>query len=178
MKQLCAILLLLCVLLCAVSCAEESEVPENTQNAATENAKFNLYVPVAWTSLADSGVSGARSNNSDANVTVTAYLADDVGLTPERYWNEKCYPQYTAQNAPLSDNFALMQEQCGDTTLGGRDAKRYVFVYTLDNVNYEVMQIITSKDDVIYTLTFTAKSENYGSYADTVEQIRANFTFR
>ena len=94
------------------------------------------------------------------------------------YWNEKCYPQYTAPNAPLSANFALMQEQCGDTTLGGRDAKRYVFVYTLDNVNYEVMQIITSKDDVIYTLTFTAKSENYGSYADTVEQIRANFTFR
>ena len=62
--------------------------------------------------------------------------------------------------------------------LGGKNAKTYVFIYTLDGKTYEVMQIIALMGDQLYTLTYTAESANYATHLETVESIRQNFRFR
>ena len=178
MKKIASILLLLVLLLGLVACAEESDVPTNMQNVAAENAKFNLYVPLSWTSYADSGVSGGVAPTEDkANVTVTATLAETMNLTPAQYWESKCLPEYKAEHSPLAE-FHMVDAECGDTTLGGKDAKRYVFTYRMDGQFYKVMQIITVADDVVYTMTFTTKDTAFGNYNETVEQIRSAFSFR
>ena len=75
-------------------------------------------------------------------------------------------------------NFARLTDLDGDTTLGGKDAKRYVFTYSLDGQVYQVMQIITAQGDMLYVLTYTALSANYATYTEDVEAIRTHFTFR
>ena len=170
------VLMLLAVLcLGAVACSKEDDTPEGMQNVSIENATFDLFVPAGWVAQTSSGISGARVSNTDtSNVTVTVYLPAEV-LTAESYWQNYCLSEY--QNGVLK-NFSVVEEKCGDTTLGGLNAKKYVFVYTLDGKSYEVMQVLTVKDDNVYTLTFTAESANFAGHEENMESIRSNFRFR
>lgn len=170
-----SVLLLLVIACSAVACSKDDDIPDGMQNAAADSMPFDLFVPSNWISQAQSGISGARVSSSDkSNVTVTVYLPAEV-LTPADYWEDFCLPEY--ENGVLQD-FSVMDEQCEETTLGGLNAEKYVFVYTLDGVTYEVMQIITSKDDTLYTLTYTAESAMYAAHLEEVESIRSNFRFR
>ena len=176
MKKIMAVLLTLCCLLPAfAACGKGEEVPDNMQQAAVESAPFSLYVPADWLLTTSSGISGARVNSKEdaANVTVTAYYPDEP-TSPADYFETVCLPDYTAHLA----DFARLSALDGDTTLGGKDAKCYVFTYTLDGQVYQVKQIIAAKDEMLYTLTYTAFSAHYNDHTDEVEQIRANFVFR
>lgn len=170
-----SLLLLLTVALTAASCANTDDTPDGMQNVAIEHAAFDLFVPESWIAQNSAGVSGARVSNTDtSNVTATVYMPD-VEMTVEAYWNDFCMPAY--QSGVLKD-FSVLTEQCADTTLGGKNAKQYVFVYTMDGTAYEVMQVIAVHGSYVYTLTYTAESVHYANHLETVESIRANFRFR
>ena len=59
MKRLIALLLLLVLAVSAVACGNEDGVPDGMKNAATENAKYYLYVPESWFEQNEGGVCGA-----------------------------------------------------------------------------------------------------------------------
>ena len=179
MKKIALILLALLCMLGTVACAEESNAPDNMHDVAAKNAAFHLYVPLSWTASTDGGASGAVSPMGDgANVTVIPKMIENENEdTPEEYWQNVCLPAYQKAGSPLAE-FNLVTDKCGDTSLGEKSAKRYVFTYRMDEQYFEVMQIITVAGDHLYTLTFTAKNDRYDSYADQVEQIRAAFVFR
>ena len=174
-KILVALLTLCCLLPVFAACGKGEEAPDNMQQAAVASAPFSLYVPTDWLLTTESGISGARVNSTEdkANVTVTAYYPD-APLSPADYFETVCLPDYTA----YFTDFARLTALDGDTTLGGKDAKCYVFTYTMDGHVYQVKQIIVAKDDKLYTLTYTAFSAHYNDHTDEVEQIRANFVFR
>ena len=175
--KLLTLLLVLTLACAAVSCKNEDTTPDGMKNVATEKAQnfFDLFVPEGWIAQTDGGVSGAYVSGMDgSNVTATLYFPGEI-LTPETYWENYCLPEY--QSGVLKD-FAIIAENCKDTTLGGKNAKQYVFVYTLGTVTYESMQIITEHDNMIYTLTYTAESAKYAQHLETVESIRAEFRFR
>lgn len=170
-------LLALTLVLCTASCKKDDGIPDGMMNVATERAQtyFDLYVPEGWTPQTDSGISGARVSGTDSsNVTATLYFPNTV-MTAESYWNDFCLPEY--QNGVLKD-FSIIQDACKDTTLGGKNAKQYVFVFVMDGVAYETMQIITVHDNMVFTLTYTAESANYANHLETVESIRAEFRLK
>ena len=176
MKKIIAVLLVLCCLVPAfAACGSKEQVPDNMQEAAITTAPYHLYVPTTWLLTTESGISGARVNSTEdtSNVTVTAYYPEEA-LTPADYFETKCVSDYAAH---LSD-FARLTALDGDTTLGGKDAKCYVFTYTLDGAVYQVKQIIVAQGTMLYVLTYTATSMHYNDHLDDVEAIRANFTFR
>lgn len=177
MKKLLSVLLILVLACTLVACSDGDGTPEGMQNVSTENALFNLYVPASWLAQTDSGVSGARVSNSDAsNVTVTTYFPE-TAMSAAQYWETVCLPSY--RDGGVLQSFTVIEESCKDTTLGGKDAKQYVFTYVLDGVTYESMQVITAASDMmIYTLTYTATSEKYAEHLESVESIRAEFRFR
>jgi hypothetical protein len=158
------------------SCNKEGP-PEGMQNASTENAKFNLYVPEdTWLSTASSGISGARvySGEDFSNVTVSAYYPEGV-MTVEDYWNKMCLAEY---NAYFKD-FTLLESKCGDTTLGGKNAKRYVYEAKLEgDVTYRFLQVMAIEDTMVYTFTYTAKVDLYDTHMEDVEKMLTEFTFR
>lgn len=175
MKKLIAVFLLLTLTFCAVSCKKDDSVPSGMKDAAIADAEYHLYVPELWVPNNGNGVSGAYANSSDrANVTVTSYLPD-TAMSPETYFNEVCLPQYG--NGTLA-GFQVLDELCGDTTLGGLNAKKYVYIYSLGGVDYESMQVIASTGKMVYNLTYTAKAANYADHTEDVEEIVKAFTFR
>ena len=177
MKKILCLLLVLLFTLSLVACSDGDGTPEGMQNVSTENALFNLYVPASWIPTTAGGVSGAHYSSSDAsNVTVTTYLPEGE-MSAADYWTNVCLPSY--RDGGVLQNFAIVEASCKDTTLGGKDAKQYVFTYTLDGETYEVMQIIAAGGDMmLYTMTYSALSTKYAEHLEDVERIRAEFKFR
>ena len=176
-------LLLVAVFACmAVACNGNDPTHEGMQKVTTpDNAEFyNLYVPQNWTSQASGGISGARVSDIDrSNVTVTLYFPDE-SQTAESYWQNHCLPSYNQVLGSVTTD----AENCKDTVLGGMDAKQYVFTYQLDGVTYKVLQVITVKNELVYTLTFTAvptadvtAEQRFEQHKETVESIISVFTF-
>lgn len=175
MKKLIAILLLLTLMLCAVSCKKDDATPSGMKDAATAGAEYHLYVPEMWVPNNGNGISGAYANSTDkANVTVTSYLPDTV-MSAESYFNDVCLPQYN--NGTLS-GFQVLNDLCGDTMLGGLNAKKYVYIYSLAGVDYETMQVIASTGKMVYNLTYTATAASYAEHTEDVEEIVKAFAFR
>ena len=175
MKKIVSMLLALLLLCSLTACTQEEGTPDGMQDVAVENAAFHLYVPASWIPQTESGVSGARVASSDSsNVTVLAYFPSEV-MTPAQYWEKMALPEY--QNGTLRE-FKVMEEACGPTTLGGNDAQKYAAMYLFGDTAYQMLQIITVHDNVVYILTYTATSVNYQNHLETVEQIRDVFRFK
>ena len=107
------------------------------------------------------------------NVVANTYLLDEV-MDVQTYWTEKCMPEYEATFTALT----LDETLCVESTLGGVNARTYVFSATLGGNPYRFRQVIAVLDNVVYTLTYTAPVEHFETYAEDVDQICANFVFR
>lgn len=175
MKKWIALCMLVLVCFTAVACAGEDAAPDGMKDAAVAGAEYHLYVPEAWVLNNGNGISGAYvAAGERSNVTLTSYLPD-AQMSAETYFTEVCLPQY--QNGALAD-FTLIEELCGDTTLGGLNAKKYVYVYSLGDTAYETMQVVVSTGSMVYNLTYTATSVAYANYLDDMESIISHFVFR
>lgn len=175
MKKVVTVCLLVFFCFAAVACSGGDNTPEGMKDAAVAGAEYHLYVPEGWVLNNESGVSGAYASASErSNVTLTTYLPD-AQISAETYFNDVCLPQY--QNGSLA-GFTLIGDQCADTTLGGLNAKKYVYVYSLGGTDYETMQVVVSTGSMIYNLTYTATAAAYANHLEDVESIIANFVFR
>ena len=173
MKRLIAILLLSVLALSLVACGGEDGVPDGMKNAATENAKYYLYVPESWFEQTEGGVCGALSPLGNANVVVTTYLADTY-YTPKSFWEEKCKKDFEAVLSEL----AVIEADCKETTMGGMNAYQVVFTHKMGNDTYKQLQVIAVDKNMVYTVQYTAKLADYDSNLEDVEMIRANFQLR
>ena len=175
MKKLIAILLLLVLVTSLAACGDDNDgAPEDMKNVAVENAKFYLYVPELWLSQSQGGVSGALSPKGNANVIATTYLPDTY-QTPKTFWEEKCLNEYTA----ALTEFTVIEAECGETTLGGVNAYKYVFTHKMGDQVYKQMQVIAVDSSMVYTVQYTAvQGEAYDEWLADAQVICANFTLR
>ena len=173
-----SVLLLAVLALSAVSCAKSDGTPDGMQCVSIPDATFALYVPEGWVSQVSGGVSGARVSNTDtSNVTVTLYVPDEV-VDAENYWQNYCLPEYTPAEGHIGLPAFTVVEEGADTTLGGANAKKYVFTFEMDGVKYQLMQIIAVEDSIVYTLQYHATEGAYANHTEEVEDIRSAFRFR
>ena len=171
MKKIVAILLVLLLAVGLAACNKE-DAPDGMKNAAADNAKFFLYVPDSW--IAQNEISAATSPSADgSNVNVTVYLMDEA-YTVQTYWENKAAPEL----ANTFKDFTLLTEQCAETTLGGIGAQRYVYTASLGGSVYQFMQYIVINGNMVYTLTYTAKTEHFATHLEDVEEMRVNFAFK
>ena len=173
-KSVLALLLLLLLCVGFAACGKNG-VPDGMKNVAVDSAKFYLYVPEGWVSQSGNGISGATTPGREgANVQVVTYLADRDYETPEKYWQEECVPVYGANFSEFTVDEAL----CGDATLGGVNARNYVYTAVLGGETYRFRQVIALYHNMVYILTFTASPAVYDIYTADVDAICTNFVFR
>lgn len=174
MKKIVAILLLLAVAVCAAACKKDDGVPDGMMDVSAADVAYRLFVPNTWVANNQSGVSGAYVSNTDrSNVTVTAYIPDTDGVTPTSYWEDVCLPAYSAAFAA----FHAVGEGA-DTTLGGRNARQYIYTFTLDGTEYECMQTVAVQGGFVYSLTYTAETAKYADHTEEVATILSAFVFK
>ena len=173
MKRILTVLLLIACLVSVVGCANTDQTPDGMQNVALDSAKYNLYVPESWIP-ASYNISGAKATAEDnaPNVIVTEHYPEGE-VTAATYWSEYCIPEYTT----VFTSFTLIEDGT-DTTLGGKDAKKYRFSYTFGDTLYQCQQVIAVYDFNVYVLTYTAVSTAYDTYASEVDTVISSFTFK
>ncbi len=173
MKRTLVCLLALVLLLGLSACAEESGV-EGMINVATDNAKFDLYVPEGWIAQNEGGVSGALAPLGNANVVATTQMVDTVYETADVFWQEKCLPEYKA----YLPEFAVVESECGEAVMGGMNAHKYVFTVKKGDTSYKYQQVIVVDDNMVYTVQYTAEAAAYETYLEDVASVVSNFALR
>ena len=73
----------------------------------------------------------------------------------------------------LISNFTL--EESTTATLAGNPAHRLVYTGKLEQYDLKWMQVHTIKDDIAYTITYTAEEDFYSAYVDIVQEMVDSF---
>ena len=76
----------------------------------------------------------------------------------------------------IYSDYAFVEK--GETTLGGRNAMRYVFTATIGEGHYKVMQVIATYGNYYYVFTYTSLPENFDSHLEEVNGMIGVFEFR
>ena len=130
-----------------------------------------MYVPKTWVCDAESGKSEAyypeseKSNVAISAVTPTASISlTDYFAQCENKYREtfESYKQISAE----------------DRTVDGRTAHSFTYEVTVEGVSFTVMETLFTKDEIIYSFTYTAKTEKFAEHLSDVEAMLNAFRFR
>lgn len=167
-----AALLTCLILITALAACSDSEVPDGYQLIACEGDEFRLYVPTDWVDNTSSGVTCAYYS-SDADISVSATVAGDASADTalDDYW-ALCNARYEAEY----EEYTLIPEESGQTVLGAKDARRYVFTAKLTTYDeksgesifgtYKLIQVFAKNNGKIYILTFIAPQDRYDGFKE------------
>ncbi|MBQ7821136.1 MAG: hypothetical protein IJ391_02510 [Clostridia bacterium] len=169
------------VLLCSLSsCAKvEPGVPEGCVEISAENIGYHFFMVEDWQVGEQNGMTSAMVSEFDtSNVSMMGFDAGEA-RSSEEYW------------AQFSEEFTTVlgeityEEEGTDTTLGGKNAKKYIYTADIGGKTYKFMQIVcylanaqmfTSQPEV-YVFTYTAVPEKYDEHIEDVIYMADNIVF-
>ncbi len=150
----------------------DKNTPEGFEIASADHIEYRLYVPVSWICDAESGISEAYYPESGkSNVTVTSYTPSE-SISVQDYFS-RCEEEYRT-SLPGYERISGPVER----TVSGRLAHTYVYCSVTDGVEFRIMQTLFAYNEMIYSFTYTALTENYEMHMEEVEAMLNAFTFR
>ncbi len=149
----------------------DKNTPEGFKIASGDKLEYRLYVPMSWLCDPEDGTSIAIYPESGrSNVSVTSY-SPTVSTGVQDYF-ASCEKTYQAE-LPGYERLGEAQR-----TLAGRTAYSYRYKATVDGVSYTFLQTLCTYNNMIYSFTYTALSENFDLHLAEVEAMMDVFTFR
>lgn len=146
------------------------ETPTTTQPPAInfltyENPMYGIRIkyPQGWKRREAPDMVGFASPEKDASLIVNVFDISTHPVTLEEY-KQHLVNQCKTPDCNIIDS--------GDTTLANNPA--YKLVYTMEGP-LNMMVIFTIKDNKLYSLTYTAGSNEYSKYLDTVDEMVNSF---
>lgn len=172
----CACVLLAVMMLAGglTSCASSSEVPDGYQYATCGGEYFRLFVPTQWTVNTESGVSSAFITSSGkimVTMTEVAFIPDE---TSEAAPLVQFVDAHLAELAKLKD---YKHEKSFDVTLSGYRAKDVTYAATVAGDTFRFRQVLTRVEGRYYVFSYTAPTDRFDLWLDTVDEILENVTF-
>ncbi len=151
--------------------AVDKDTPEGMEIASSDKIEYRFYVPKAWICDAESGSSEAYYPESGkSNVTVTSF-APNMSISIRDY-----FAQCEAQYATTLPSYERLSE--AERTVAGRLAYSYVYRANVDGAEFKIMQTFFTYNEMIYSITYTALTENFDTHLADVEAMLNAFTFR
>ena len=168
-----AAVLIVCTLLCTVSCGkEETDVPSGMQKASDDANEYILYVPEDWKVDKSTLYTSAYYSSGDAtSISVTAYGLTIGDETLDNWWlgmSEQLNTVYT-------DITETVEE---DAVLGGIYGKKFTFSATLNGQQYNYIIIAVIKDYYVYYMTYTSTPDYYENHLTELDEVVENFVFK
>lgn len=174
-----------------VSCGDKEDDPNapKTPNgfmlASNDIVDYYLFVPDDWVVDTAEGslMSSARVNeHSTANVTMLSYddgdgEYEDIAAYWESYKStlEGAFDRVSDEEGNERSSFEMKGE--GSTLkVDGVDAVKYIYTATLGGKDFQYVQLIAKKGNMIYILTYTTTPDAYD--ADTADSIINNIKFK
>lgn len=174
------VLVFVILALSLVSCSEEElSVPDGCIEISADGVGYNFYMVDTWQTGEQNGMTSAMVSEFDtSNVSMMGFDAGEA-TSAKDYW------------AQFSEEFTTVfgeivyEEEGSDTTLGGKDAKKYIYTASIAGKEYKFMQIVcymqnaqlfTSQPEV-YVFTYTAAPDKYDEHIEDVIYMADNIVF-
>ncbi len=157
----------------------DASVPEGCEEISAEGIGYHFYKLTTWQTGESNGMTSAMVSEFDtSNVSMMGF---DVGeaRSADEYW-ESFSEEFTEVFGEIS-----YEEKGTSTTLGGKDAKKYIYTADVAGIEYKFMQIVcyltnaqafTSQPEV-YVFTYTAKPDKYDEHIEDVIYMADNIVF-
>ncbi len=180
-KRIFALVLTLIIIAGAlVSCSKnEPNVPEGCVEISSEGIGYHFYMVDTWQIGEQNGMTSAMVSEFDtSNVSMMGFDAGEA-TSAETYWS-----QFSEEFTTVFGEMAY-EEEGTDTTLGGMDAKKYIYTASIAGKEYKFMQIVcylqnagmfTSQPEV-YVFTYTALPDKYDEHIEDVIYMADNIVF-
>ena len=151
----------------------DKKTPDGFQVASSDQVEYRLYVPTNWICDAESGASEAYYPESGrSNVSVTSY-APTVSTDIKGYFLS-CEETYRA----TLPGYRRPEGEPVSRKVADRTAYSYTYYVTVDGVELTIMQTLFIYNEMIYSFTYTALSENFALHLADVNAMLDVFTFR
>lgn len=170
-------ILMLCAL---VSCGnDDPAAPEGCVKISADDIGYNFYMLKSWQAGEQSGMTSAMVSEFDtSNISMMGFDAGDA-RSAEEYWT-----QFSEEFENVLGEITY-EEEGTDTTLGGKDAKKYIYTANIAGKAYKFMQVVcymtnaqmfTSQPEV-YVFTYTASPDKYDEHIEDVIYMADNIVF-
>ena len=154
--------------------ATDENTPAGMQRASAEGIEYMLYVPLTWKCNSESGASEAYFPGDNANILVTSYVPRS-SMSVDDYFKD-CEKQLKEEIGEENYTFVSGPE-IRVNPIEERNMHSYVFEVTVDGSKVKIMQTIIVFNNSFYTITYTARAEDFGGHLEDVYKILDNFRF-
>ena len=149
----------------------DKHTPEGMEIASADHIEYRFYVPKTWVCNAESGASEAYYPESGkSNVLLTSYVPETFTSIPDYF--VQCEAEYIA----TLPEYERMSES--ERTVDGLSAYTYTYQTVVDGIEFRIMQTLFYYSESVYSLTYTALSDNFDLHLEDVEAMLDAFSFR
>ncbi len=158
------------LLVCTMaSCSQKNtDVPDGMKIATCEGEVFRIYIPDAWTSTVDAGISGGYALSSvRSNVSMASYESE---LDAAEFLVE-----ITSDFGVKYEDFTLVEE--GSGAIGEKGASSAIYTFTDGGASLKILLMAAKGEGVCYLYTYVADVSLYDRYLDTATDIASKVKF-
>ena len=159
--------------------ADDITPPEGMKNCFGKHTVYCFFVPLDWTVNVKNGIYSATSADGSAVASVTVFVPTTDIASVEAYVNA-CADQLKTIDTSCKFIGGTDDSYAATGSLGAYEGALVLeYEYTVNGTLYHGKQITVGRtDNVIYSVTYTARAEDYTTHLADAERIFAEFTFR
>ena len=148
----------------------DDDTPAGMKLASFKGAEFLFYAPDSWLTDMSDKLTEAKCADHGCNITLSAYLPS-AQMTVEDYF-KLCEKSY---KATMGESYQLLESK--ERKVAERDAVSYTYTATYAAKSYKINQTVLYFNDMFYSITYTALTENFDAHSAEVEKMLSEFKF-
>ena len=157
----------------------DGETPAGMKRVSFDGSEYRFYVPSAWKcNMSDKLTEAYYPEIGKPNVSVTSF-APDMPMTVDEYFAE-CSKTYSKEITgfdakAVKVNPTKIDKRAEDDYL---DAKQYTYSAIYSGTEYKIMQTIFVYNNMLYSITYTARADRFDAHLADVNKMLTTFKFR
>ena len=157
--------------LAMASCSNTTQPSDNYELAGGVNVDYTFEYPKTWEKTRDDGMIAVKSTETGANISVTAFRPTENYASIEEYLEK-----YKSSFAETLGNYSEISLE--DVTLDDISAKKITYTATVMDAEYKFASIVCIRNNIVYTITYTATDADFDVHAPTLAHIIQSFDFQ
>lgn len=148
----------------------DKNTPEGMK-LASGDLEYRFYVPASWVADLSDDLSFAYYPESGRpNVSVTSY-SPDRSMSAQTYF-EACEAEYKK----TIEGYEFIEK--AERTVDGVNAVSFTYKAVYGSTELRITQTVFVRNDLVYSITYTAHADRYEEHLDDVGKILDSFRFR
>ncbi len=165
--------LLACSCLILSSCGNKQSVATGGFSV-TENqfVDYTFEYPEDWKLIRNDGMIAIKPDNDNVSLSCTIFEPDNPSMLVNEYWDG----YFKTYKETFGDKVEVVSEE--ETVLHDVPAKDITYTSEIVGESYTFNQVVAIRNGTVYTLTYTAKPDDFDTYKSALTHAVTSFRFK